>query len=107
MFGGMSSSPTIPLPHAWRQSVRAGLVHAVALARVALLEVLAGFESGDNPKAALLARLHRAETKVAHLEEELRIKDERMEQLPPKERPFYPPPLRLRVLALNDAAGWG
>lgn len=82
LAGHIPLSPSIPLPRGWRGSVRAGLLHAVALARVALLEVLAGFETGSNPRAALFSRLHRAEQRCALMEEELRIKDACMAQLP-------------------------
>jgi transposase-like protein len=48
-------------------------------------------------------RLHQ---EVALLKEEIRIKDGRMERLPPQRRPHYPPIERLAILELRAARGW-
>jgi len=43
---------------------------------------------------------------VALLAEELRIKDTRMQRIPPQRRPHYPPIERLAILELRAARGW-
>ena len=96
----------IPLPRSWPRFAKSGLIHAVALARVALLEVLSGLENSRLPRARLTGEVERLRARVAALEEEIRIKDARMARLPPARRPHYPPEERLAILALRAAQGW-
>jgi putative transposase len=46
------------------------------------------------------------EEEGALLREEIRIKDARMDHIPPHRRPHYPPPERLAILELKAARGW-
>lgn len=84
-----------PLPSCWPRVVRVAIVHALSLARVALTTA--------PDRVALSVRL---EQEVALLREELRIKDARMERVPPRHRPHYPAVERLAILELRAARGW-
>jgi transcriptional regulator with XRE-family HTH domain len=48
----------------------------------------------------------RAQAQIALLQEELRIKDARMAQIPSHRRPHYPPTERMAILELRAARGW-
>jgi putative transposase len=102
----MATAPVIPLPAGWPESVKSGLLHALALARRLVLDVRAGFEHGRLPRAQLSAECDRLKERVAMLEEELRIKDARMARIAAARRPHYPPSERLAILTLRAAAGW-
>jgi transposase InsO family protein len=54
----------------------------------------------------LLAEVDRANTEIALLEEELRIKDGRWKRIAPRRRPYYRPVQRMRILKLKAARGW-
>ena len=102
----MAKPLAVPLPRGWPRFAKSGLVHAVALARAALLDVLSGFENSPLPRVRLLAeneRLHRA---IAASNEEKRILRARLEHIPPARRPRYPPAERLAILTLRAAQGW-
>ena len=85
--------------------MKRGLLHATALARVAVLGVTSGFDDGPL-RAREAAELARLKAEVAALKEELRIKDARMASIPPHRRPHYPPKERLAILLLRAAMGW-
>ncbi len=95
-----------PLPPGWSKLAQRGLLNVVAAARLALLQVLAGFENGRVSEARLLAQNERLKERIAQLETELSIKDNRMGRLPVTKRPHYPPEERLRILLLRAATGW-
>jgi transposase InsO family protein len=102
----MSRALSIPLPPRWPKRVKSGLLHAVALGRAALLEIRTGFENSPLERARLIAKAERLEAKVTVLEEELRIKDARMQRIPAAKRLQYPPAERLAILTLRAASGW-
>jgi len=83
------------LPPSWSQKARSAILHALSLARVALI--------ATTDRVAASVRL---EQEVALLREELRIKDARMERVPPRHRPHYPAVERLAILELRAARGW-
>jgi transposase-like protein len=82
------------------------LLHAISLGRVALADIWSGFENSPLLVVKQAALISRLQAKVAQLEEELHIKDARMERIPPRERPHYPPVERFAILALRAAVGW-
>ena len=84
-----------PLPSRWPRVVRAAILHALSLARIALITAT------DRVAASV-----RLEQEVALLREELRIKDARMERVPPRHRPHYSAVERLAILELRAARGW-
>ena len=102
----MTDETETPVPASWTDVAKSGLVHAVALARVVLLQVLSGFENGRAPKARRLSERERLRARIAQLETELAIKDRRMAQLAPAKRPHYAPTDRLEILLLMAATGW-
>jgi hypothetical protein len=71
------------------------MLHALSLARVALLAA--------TDRVATSVRL---EHELALLREEVRIKDARLERVPPHRRPHYPAVERLAILELRTARGW-
>jgi len=83
------------LPSRWAQDARPAILHALSLARIALLAAT------DRVAASV-----RLEHELALLREELRIKDARMERVPPHRRPHYPAVERLAILELRAARGW-
>ena len=64
------------LPRTWPRRARSAILHALSLARVALIAAT------DRVAASV-----RLEQEVTLLREELRIKDTRMEHVPPRLRP--------------------
>jgi hypothetical protein len=94
------------LPRNWTTIVRSALLHAIALASMALTMArgraasLAG-RCCDRRKT----ELDQARTEIALLREELAIKDSRWERLPSRRRPHYSPHERMRILQLRAARG--
>ena len=70
------------------------------------LPLLAGreflIENGDVPEA----HVHRLETEVALLREELRILGTRVSRIAPKRRPQYSPVERMAIMELRAMRGW-
>ena len=97
---------TLALPAGWSESVKSGLLCALALARRLVLDVRAGFDGEPLPSARMRAQNDRLKARIAVLEEERRIKDARMARIPAARRPHYPPSERLAILTLRAAAGW-
>jgi len=79
----MAKALCIPLPRGWPRSVVRGLLHAIGLERLALLDVRSGFDVSPDPRAGLVAELDRMRELVLLREEEIRIKDARWEAPPP------------------------
>jgi len=83
------------LPSLWPRRARSAILHALSLARIALLAAT------DR-----VAESIRLKHEVALLREELRIKDARMERVPPRHRPHYAAVERLAILELRASRGW-
>lgn len=95
-----------PLPKHWPRYVRSAVVHAVSMANVAFTATQVRVENHFNARARLQGTTDRLERQVALFQEELRIKDTRMERLPAQRRPHYPPIERLAILELRAARRW-
>jgi len=102
----MSRRLDSPLPRDWPKHTRSGLIHAIALAHLALVRIRSWCANSRIARVRLAAESERLHAEVAMLREELRIKDARLARIPPRKRPQYPPAERLSILALRAARGW-
>jgi putative transposase len=100
------AAPAAPLPKHWRRSVRSAVLHVIALARWAAVQVRGWAAGSMNPRVYLAAQLDQARQEIAFLREELRIKDARMAAIPAHRRPQYTPTERMAILELKAARGW-
>lgn len=90
------------LPKQWPKHVKSAILHAVAMASVAVA-FARGRETGNRRR---LAQLDQAMTEIALLREELAIKDGRWRRTHTRRRPHYTPIERLRILQVRAARGW-
>ena len=100
------TSPSVPLPPAWPKHAKSAMVHVIALAHFALVHVRSWCANSSIARVRLVAECDILRTEVALLREELRIKDARMQRIPPRNRPHYPPHERLAILELQAARAW-
>ena len=82
------------------------MVRVIALAHFALVHVRSWCVNSSIARVRLVAECDILRTEVALLREELRIKDARMQRIPPRNRPHYPPHERLAILELQAARAW-
>jgi transposase InsO family protein len=99
-------SPDPPLPKHWTRSVRAALLHVIALAKYAIIFTRSWAADSSSQRVRLRAKCDQLEQEVALLREELRIKDTRMARIPAHERPHFQPTERLAILEVRAARGW-
>jgi transposase InsO family protein len=98
--------PTFPLPKRWPHRVRSAVVQAISLAQVSLTHARSVASNSACARIRLKEENDRLRQEIWLLREETRIKDTRMEQLPPQRRPHYPPVERLAILELRAARHW-
>ena len=98
----MAGHRPIRLPRQWSKHVKAGVLHAISLASVALAYTRGQAAGGRR----LCAQLEQATSEIALLREELSIKDGRWERARSRRRPHYTPTQRMRILQLRAARGW-
>ncbi len=96
----------VPLPKGWSRRVRSGAIHAISLARFSLTAARGHAANSWNARIRLREENDRLRQEIALLREEIRIKDSRMERIPPQRRPHYLPVERLAILELRAARGW-
>ena len=82
-------TPKLPLPRGWKRRVRSSVLHILALSHYTFTVLLARAANSKNRQVRLCARIDRRDREIALLQEELRIKDARMELVPPHRRPHY------------------
>ena len=99
-----SSQSTLPLPKGWRRVTRAGVLHAISVAAMAMTSAWSKASRSSRQRA--LAEVDRLRTEVAQLTEELDLKDSRWARVPARRRPYYGPVQRMRILELRAARGW-
>ena len=80
----------IPLPESWTGHVRSAMLHVIALAQYAAVYTRSWAASSTNARVRLKADNDRLRQEVGLLTEELRIKDARMQCIPPHRRPAFP-----------------
>jgi transcriptional regulator with XRE-family HTH domain len=95
-----------PLPKNWPRRVRSAVVHAISMSNVVFAVTRSHAENHFNARVRIQAENDRLRREVSLLTEELRIKDSRMERIPPQRRPHYPPVERLAILELRAARSW-
>ena len=101
-----STKPAIPLPRGWRNVTRAGVLHAISVAAMAMTSAWSKASAGRSARQRALAEVARLGTEVALLTEELDLKDSRLARVPARRRPYYGPVQRMRILKLRAARGW-
>ena len=101
-----SRPPRLPLPKDWAGSVKSAMIHVIALTQYAAVYTRSWMADSTNPRLRDKADLEQANQEIALLREEMRIKNVRMELIPPHRRPFYPPIERMAILELKAARGW-
>lgn len=99
-------SGTPSLPDGWPRFVRSAVLHALSMASVVSTAVRGRAENQFDAGVRLRAEIDRLRNEISLLQEELRIKDARMERLPAQRRPHYPPVERLAILELRGARSW-
>ena len=99
----MPRSPSIPLPRGWSKAVRAGVLHAISIAAMAMTS--AWSRASRSSRQRSLAEVDRLRSENALLTEELDLKDSRWARVPARRRPYYGPVQRMRILELRAARG--
>ena len=99
-------APKLPLPRGWQRRVRSSVLQILALSHYTFTALLARAASSKNRQVRLQAEIDRRDHEIALLHEELRIKDGRMERVPPHRRPHYSPLERMAIMELRAARGW-
>ncbi len=94
------------LPKGWPKRVHSAAIHAMSLAHAALTTSRGWAANHWNARFRLKVENERLRQEVALLQEEMRIKDARMERIPAHERPHYPPTERLAILELRAIRAW-
>ena len=100
------STPPLALPRQWPQHAADAIIHAIAMARVAIAHVHGGFAASPIARIVLRSEDARLRSELAQLREQMRIKDARMARIPAKNRPRYLPHEPHAILMLRAAAGW-
>jgi hypothetical protein len=85
---------SLKLPKNWSQTVRHTVLNVIGLVRIAML---AGREFLNENDGTHEAKIHRLESEVAMLREELRILGSRLQRIPPQRRPQYSPVERMAI----------
>jgi putative transposase len=96
----------LQLPRSWPAKIRLAMLHVVSLAKYAAVCTRSWAANSPSARVRGKADIDRLREEVAQLRTEIRIKDARMECLPPHRRPYYPPAERLGILELRAARGW-
>ncbi len=98
--------PRISLPKSWPRHVKSAVLHVISLAHFAIVRARGRAEGSGGSQDRFSAENERLNEEFALLREEMRIKDFRMTQIPPQNRPRYRPQERMSILELRAARGW-
>ena len=96
----------IPIPRGWSRRAKSAVLHILALSHYSFTVLLARAALSKNRQVRLNAEIDRLTHELALLQEELRIKNARMERVPPHRRPHYMPLERMAILELRAARAW-
>ncbi|NQT40270.1 MAG: hypothetical protein HQ581_22445 [Planctomycetes bacterium] len=94
---------SLPLPKDWTANLRHAVLNVIGIVRIAMLSGREFLIQEDKPH---VAQVHRLETEVAMLREELRINGARTRRIDPHQRPQYLPTERMAILELRAMRGW-
>jgi hypothetical protein len=97
--------PRIPLPRGWRRLTKSAIVQPLALSHYAFTIMLARANNDRSRSTRRRAKIDRLNQELALLQEEMRIKDARMERVPPHRRPHYASLERMAIMELRAARG--
>jgi transcriptional regulator with XRE-family HTH domain len=100
------SAPKIALPKGWSDNIKSAVLHVISLAQFGTAYTRGWAANSIHSHIRLQAECERLEQQVAQLTEEIRIKDARMGQLDPRNRPHYPATERIAILLLRASHGW-
>ena len=96
----------LALPRGWTKRRQWGILNALALARVCVMDVMAKLSVSRRKADRVLAENARLKQENELLREEMSIKDARMGRVPRRRRPYYTPIERMRILQLKAIRGW-
>jgi len=99
-------APSIPLPTDRPKHVKTGVFHVIALAQVALTTARARSAARRDAVTRLREELEETHREIGLFEEELRLKDVRMQRMTPLRRPHYRGTERMAILEHRAAGGW-
>ena len=99
-------TPGIPLPRHWAGHVRSAILHVITLAQYATVSTPSWAANSLDARVRLKVENDQIRQKVGLLQEELRIKDARMQLIDPHKRPHDPPTERMAILELRAARNW-
>ena len=95
----------IPLPENWPVLVRQAMIHASSLAHYCIIFTRSKSVNSSIERVRLKIKNDRLKTKILHLENQLRINQERFRRVPPKSRPHYTPLERMEILMHKAVCG--
>jgi len=96
--------PEIPLPKAWNDSIKRGLLASFTLAHYTLVSIRAWGNKVEQPLVRYEIQIERLQDQVALLQEQLRIVTARAARA--KSLPHYTPLDRFAILSVQQACGW-
>ena len=99
-------SRKIAVPNGWNRRANSAIIHILALSRYAFTALIARASNDRDRRTRLRAEVDHLQHELALLREELRIKDARMERVPPHRRRHSTPLERMAILELRTARGW-
>ena len=99
-------TPTIPLPKAWNQHVKSGVLQVISLAQYAMASACAQATNCINPRMQQQAKIDRLQQELASVNEQLRIVTIRLKAVPARSRPHYRPTERMAILELKANRAW-
>lgn len=102
----ISRTLVMSLPKRWPRRVRSAVLQVISLAHYTLITTRSWAANSWNARVRLKSENERLRQERALLQEEVRLKDARMERIPAQRRPHYTPIERLAILELRAARGW-
>ncbi len=99
-----SNQSALPLSRGWRKVTRAGVLHAISVAAMAMTS--AWSRASRSSRQRSLAEVDRLLSENALLTKVLDLKYSRWARVPARRGPYYGPVQRMRILALRAARGW-